>query len=45
MNEMSKVQREIAADEIATGAPVRKKRKIAIKKPGKRSILMWWSRC
>jgi len=41
MNEMSKVQREIAADEIATEAPVRKKRKIAIKKPGKRSILMW----
>ena len=41
MNEMSKVERVVAADEIATEAPVRKKRKLAIKKPGKRSVLMW----
>lgn len=41
MNNMSKVQREIAADEIVTEAPARAKRKISIKVPGKRSILMW----
>ena len=41
MNEMSKVERVIAADETAQEAPVRKKRKITVKKPGKRSILMW----
>jgi len=41
MNEMSKVERVVAADETPVEAPVRKRRKIAIKKPGKRSILMW----
>ena len=41
MNEMSKVERVVAADEPAAEEPVRKKRKIAIKKPGKRSVLMW----
>jgi membrane fusion protein (multidrug efflux system) len=41
MNEMSKVERVIAADETVPEAPAKKKRKIAIKKPGKRSILMW----
>ena len=41
MNEMSKVERVIAADETVQEAPARKKRKITVKKPGKRSILMW----
>ena len=41
MNEMSKVERVIAADEVAPETPAKKKRKIAIKKPGKRSVLMW----
>jgi len=41
MNEMSKVERVIAADETVQEAAVRKKRKITVKKPGKRSILMW----
>jgi len=41
MNEMSKVERVIAADETVQEEPARKKRKITVKKPGKRSILMW----
>ncbi len=41
MNEMSKVGRVTAADDAAEEAPVKKKRKITVKKPGKRSILMW----
>jgi membrane fusion protein (multidrug efflux system) len=41
MNEMSKVERVIAADETVQEAPARKKRKITVKKPGTRSILMW----
>jgi membrane fusion protein (multidrug efflux system) len=41
MNEMSKVERVIAADETVQEAPARKKHKITVKKPGKRSILMW----
>jgi len=41
MNEMSKVERVVAADETAAESPVRKKRRIAVRKPGKRSILMW----
>jgi membrane fusion protein (multidrug efflux system) len=40
MNEMSKVERVVAADETVQEAP-KKKRKITVKKPGKRSILMW----
>ena len=41
MNEMSKVERVTAADEAPVEARVRNRRKIAIKKPGKRSLLMW----
>jgi hypothetical protein len=40
MNEMSKVERVVAADENPPEAPAKKKRRIAIKKPGKRSVLM-----
>jgi len=41
MNEMSKVERVVAADEMTPDAPAKKKRRITVKKPGKRSILMW----
>ena len=36
MNEMTKMEAEIVSE-----TPIRKRRKIAIRKPGKRSILMW----
>jgi membrane fusion protein (multidrug efflux system) len=41
MNEMSKVERVVAADEAVREAPVKRKRRITVKKPGKRSILLW----
>ena len=41
MNEMTKVERVVAADETTLEAPAKKKRKITVRKPGKRSVLMW----
>jgi membrane fusion protein (multidrug efflux system) len=41
MNEMTKVERVVAADETTAEAPAKKKRKITVRKPGKRSVLLW----
>ena len=41
MSEMSKIERVAAAGEAAQEAPATKKRRLPVKKPGKRSILMW----
>ena len=40
MNEMSKIEGETEGHS-ATDVPARKRRKIVLKKPGRRSILMW----
>jgi len=40
MNEMSKIEGE-AVSSPTEEAPLKKKRRITVKKPGKRSVLMW----
>jgi membrane fusion protein (multidrug efflux system) len=41
MNEISKVERVVAANEAVQEVPVGKKRRIAIARPGKKAGLMW----